>query len=1150
MTFALTRRSLLVILGLVLLGLFVWFGGPYIAFADFHPLESSTARLVTIVLIVVLRVAWVIARRLRAGRATDRLMAGVAKSSAGDAARPSAEAVQLRERFEEAVATLKQNQRRGRGLYDMPWYAFIGAPGSGKTTALVNSGLKFPLEQRMGRGALRGVGGTRNCDWWFTDEAVFLDTAGRYTTQDSDAAADSAAWTEFLKLLRQYRRRRPLNGVILTISAQDLMTLGPDGRAAHVAAARRRLDELNQELRVQLPVYVFVTKCDLVAGFAEYFADLTAEGRAEVWGVTFSYQQTVRGEAAKAFAEEFDALMFRLNERVLGRLEEEVDARRRTKVFGFPQQMAAVRPLIDEFVGEVFGSTRFDKRILLRGVYFTSGTQEGTPIDRLLSTIGRRFGIASEAVMPAVPGRGKAYFIERLLKDVLLGESGVAGLNWRQELRQGAVQLGAYAAMVTAAVLGVIFLSVSYSANRTYLREVSAAVATLAQTPPVAAGASLQAVTPRLDAVRAVADAANRYRESTPWSMRWGLFQGTSVGNSARDAYARELQGALLPFLVERIEHRLVEYAADPDKLYEYLKAYLMLGHPEHLDRVHLGFIADVESKADGSTSSLANHLKSLLDENVTLPGVQLNASLVAQAQSTIKGVSIARLVYSRLKLARADEGSRGLRLDEAAGVGAERVMRRRSGRPLSERVPFLFTAAGFKEITGATAAVDLVRQFGADSWVWGEGGLSLGDSARLASEVLDLYEADYIAAWDAILQDIEPVPFTQSADALAILAAPTSPLRGLLQAVDANTYLVKPPDAAAPGALSSAQQALGKLFAQGKAAAGLPTTTPGTRTTNHFSSIHQLMAGAPGSAPIDRILTQLQAIRQVLLATGQGPGQTRPLDAVADQQLNSLLTALRQDASLLPPTIAAWIAQVGGRTQAVLASGAANDLMSRYVQDVRGECTKVIEGRYPFTPGSALDVPVDDFGRLFGYGGVFDSFFTANLEKLVDTSGPSWAWRTASVGMSTAMLRQFEAAQRLRRLFFQPGSKTPQVRFTVSVIDLQAGATKFRLEIDGKVSEYTRKDPKSFAAVWPGDGPGRAAVSFEGGSAGKANKGLDGPWAWFHLFDMSSPVTESEVRSVLRIAAGGHAVRLRIEAARIDNPFTNRSWQQFRCGF
>jgi type VI secretion system protein ImpL len=93
-----------------------------------------------------------------------------------------------------------------RNLYELPWYVIIGPPGSGKTTALVNSGLHFPLAAQLGAGAVRGVGGTRNCDWWFTDQAVLLDTAGRYTTQDSHATVDKAAWLGFLDLLKTSAR--------------------------------------------------------------------------------------------------------------------------------------------------------------------------------------------------------------------------------------------------------------------------------------------------------------------------------------------------------------------------------------------------------------------------------------------------------------------------------------------------------------------------------------------------------------------------------------------------------------------------------------------------------------------------------------------------------------------------------------------------------------------------------------------------------------------------------------------------------------------------------------------------------------------------------------------------------------------------------
>ena len=135
--------------------------------------------------------------------------------------------------------------------------------------------------------------------------------------------------------------------------------------------------------------------------------------------------------------------------------------------------MAALREPLAQFVSDVFLVDALRRQILLRGVYFTSGTQDGTQIDRLLGSIGRRFGVAPEAVAPPAAGRGKAYFVERLLKDVVIGESGLAGVNRRLEMRKAAWQLGAYAAAVLVLVVGLIVLSVSYGKNRTYLAQVA-----------------------------------------------------------------------------------------------------------------------------------------------------------------------------------------------------------------------------------------------------------------------------------------------------------------------------------------------------------------------------------------------------------------------------------------------------------------------------------------------------------------------------------------------------------------------------------------------------------------------------------------------------------------------------------------------------
>ena len=229
-------RIVLEILGIILLSVFIWFAGPYFAFADFRPFAPEWARPTAIGLLVVIWAAIKIAKIIKASSASSKLASAVAAQP--DPA-PSSDEAQLRERFEEAIAALKESRGRDHSLYSEPWYVIIGAPGSGKSTLLQNSGLQFPLAQRFGKDAVRGVGGTRNCDWWFTDDAIFLDTAGRFTTQDSDPGSDARGWREFLALLKKYRSRRPLNGVILTVSVADLLTLTAPGRDAQVAAFKK-----------------------------------------------------------------------------------------------------------------------------------------------------------------------------------------------------------------------------------------------------------------------------------------------------------------------------------------------------------------------------------------------------------------------------------------------------------------------------------------------------------------------------------------------------------------------------------------------------------------------------------------------------------------------------------------------------------------------------------------------------------------------------------------------------------------------------------------------------------------------------------------------------------------------------------------------
>ena len=183
-------------LGLLVLAAVIWFFGPLLGFGEMHPLDSQLARLMLIGVLFVLWLAINLMRMAKARKRDKALVDNVVAATPDKDATASAEEVALLgDRLKEALQKLKKvpgGKRGRRRLYQLPWYMFIGPPGAGKTTALVNSGLNFPLPTPRDRPRCAGVGGTRNCDWWFTDEAVLIDTAGRYTTQDSQAAVDSA----------------------------------------------------------------------------------------------------------------------------------------------------------------------------------------------------------------------------------------------------------------------------------------------------------------------------------------------------------------------------------------------------------------------------------------------------------------------------------------------------------------------------------------------------------------------------------------------------------------------------------------------------------------------------------------------------------------------------------------------------------------------------------------------------------------------------------------------------------------------------------------------------------------------------------------------------------------------------------------------
>ena len=268
----------------------LWFLGGYVGIGDGHPFDSTLGRLIGLAVLWILALFVILIIMIK-GKKRDEDLTDDIVNSVSEAANQGDEIVtaelgEMKTKLKTAMSQLRKSKLGRRHLYQLPWYVIIGPPGAGKTTAIINSGLQFPLANEMGKTAIGGVGGTRNCDWWFTNNAVLVDTAGRYTTQESDADADNAAWMGFLGLLKKHRKRQPINGAIVAISLSDLSMQDALTQKGHAAAVRRRLHELREKLGVHFPVYVLFTKADLIAGFSEFYDRLGKEERGQVWGFT------------------------------------------------------------------------------------------------------------------------------------------------------------------------------------------------------------------------------------------------------------------------------------------------------------------------------------------------------------------------------------------------------------------------------------------------------------------------------------------------------------------------------------------------------------------------------------------------------------------------------------------------------------------------------------------------------------------------------------------------------------------------------------------------------------------------------------------------------------------------------------------------
>ena len=1123
-------------------------------------------------------------RDRKAAREIEKSLHSQADAQA-QSARPDqqAEIEAMQAEFNEAIDSLKRSKlaRGGRNaLAVLPWYMIIGPPGAGKSTALRASGLKFPYLTK--RGGVRGIGGTRNCEWWLTNQAVLLDTAGRYATEDED----HDEWMSFLDTLAGARPRKPINGLLVAVSLSELGAETEEGAAELGRRMRERVDEVMARLQVVLPVYVLFTKCDLLPGFVETFADLRKADRGQLWGFTLPVGKVA--DVGEPFQERFAELLGVLEERSLRRLGDERQLRARERIYEFPQQLEATRAPLGVFIEALFTENVYQDSPILRGVYFTSGTQEGRVIDRVMASMAQAFGVAPSLPEEEPVVEAKSYFLRDIFAEVLFPDQGIAFRN-AKGLKRDAVRRWAFVgAAGLVAALFLVFPLRSFLANRELVQSTGAIVdavsvklrASDGGLPPLA----------ELEPLRERLALLERHREEgPPFPMRLGLYRGDDLRPAVRRLYAGAARRLIVDPAFRRhreemgeLVRRLESSGAQPDqaehaRFYEKLKLHLLLTSPRELSEPPLG---DPEQQFIGR--KVAEHWTGRWSASVDPAAprlIEANARLFAKLLASEPTLALprdedlvrrerrvlGRLPLSDLAVEQLASGMEGKGYDlELGGLLDGPTVALRA----AAKVRGAFTRRAYEETIKARLddPASLI-----ELWVIAGGGKEGEDrAAREMERLRSRYHQRYIEEWQRFVDSLSVQPIS-ALPLLQELTGGEPPAYGrLLAAVGYNTRLAIPEGAlakAGQGFLQKAQERVQTALGSGGpelpsvaelAARGEQARFGPLEVERHFAGLVAFGhaperpaaagggAAAPPRLPLDFYQEQLAFVRDALQASQDGgdPGAAALREAVAKARtkVQWLIEARevgwrpRLHSLLWPPIEAAMGDTEDQSTRVAALKWCSHDLGLFHRRN--------LAARYPFARDSHEDAALADVAEFFKRdSGRLWSFYNQALSGAVEKRGDGFRFtrQQGASGFREELLPFLRRAQDITTVLFPPGAAEPAVAFSVQIQPTPRVAAVF-LEVDGQRVEYHNEPEEWHRLHWPNPGkPSGASLKVRTADGNEETLERPGEWGLFRLLEMGTPRGEGRARDftmVFKMQTLGVAIAVDFRTARSETPF------------
>lgn len=1162
---------LLMLLGVCVMLAAVWWLGPHWAWREHMPLATVAARVQASVLVLLVPVlSWALLMRHR-----YRQLQAERQHAAAVAADPCLPYVEAQEcALNNNLASFLSNTRGRRSLYQLPWYMVLGEENAGKTSFITRSSQKFALTwvTRPGR-AVQGDQATSQVQWWIGDEALLIDPPGELISQrdtpegaalppviqasskshpELPAGTQRRLWGHLLQWLTEHRSRRALNGVVLVVNLVDLLQRRPEQRKALAQVLRTRLYELTRQLGTRLPLYVVLSKVDLLDGFEDLFALLPAAMREEVMGFTFSLDAVADVDAwHDELAHRFDQFIATLSEHTLDVMTRAQDVATRQRLASLLGVLSGARPALANFLEEMLGSDRFTTPALVRGVFLSSVLQQGQTLNAFVQAAAQPHAVQLPVTEAKPQGNAHVYFAQQVFQRAIYPEAGLAGDNLKVAHSKRRLLLASCGVAGLGMLLSVGIWQHYFAINRAKADSVLSKSHEFSgsdiDTRVDITGRNLLAP---LDQIQAAVAVFGDYRSVWPGVADFGLYQGKAIGPMVDQAYLSLLSRRFLPAIAGGVIESMNAAPEGSNQQLAALRVYRMIEdrHNRHPNIVQEWMARTWQLAYPGQgevQAALMRHLEyALRYADADLPQYR---ERVAQVQQMLRRIPMQQRVYMTLKQDAYEHLHKGLNLRNEVGPAFDVVYRAVLATPTEADgavLPALLTVKGYKEYFEPHSE-NVTELAMIDQWVLGERrqvDYSEADRKALAERLRALYVADYVDTWRRALHQFSVTDFQDLDHAVMVLeqvTGPAAPLRRLLESVRENSEL-----------------AAVAVSAQGSDAVLLAMAQEGRSHTavirRAFSGLSDLLA-AKGDKPAyyDETLRAVSDVHHYARAVQDSPDRGRAALGVVLSRFSLTgpdpISTLQRVAANLPEPISQQVKKLADQTAQVLMVQALRELERLWHADVYSFYQQRLAGRYPFNPAGS-DASLEDFEAFFGPAGRLQVFHEQYLKTFIrDNLDALYSESRGGSLIRNEVLEQMQAAERIRETFFN-NQGALGVQFSLEPLGLSGNKRSSVLGLDGQLIPYSHGPSNRIGLIWPNtlsEGIGsRLTLVHVGGNS--SSLGFQGPWSLFRLLSRGQLNGRTDTSVDLSFHVTDGMMRYRITAEKTLNPFTRRPFQGF----